>query len=376
VRCSWSGVTLETRLDVFAAALVAVALWAAVTGRWTLVGALLGAGTALKIYPALLFPAFVASLLPQRRFAEALRCLAALLAVAGVACGLAAWMSWGGFLHALQLHAGRGLQVESFAATILAWLDLSGGTMPHTVRLFGARDLAGPFSVHAAAICTLMVPVMALIPLWRAKGSLFDGVAMSLAGIWIASPVLSPQYLVWGLPVFLFVTRPAARWLYLLALAVTRLEYPACYPFIAHLSPPGLWLLTVRNALLVATWITLLRGQGAFARRAILVPAALGVAALFLPAPVRAESGPGYGASFAFGVPAQILSGTRYASSRQATLALFREWLPGPVLLPPSLLSPSAGASPHPDLGREHSPGARRGVTGSARRNLPRRAGP
>jgi hypothetical protein len=43
------GVTLETRLDVFTTALIAVALWAAVTGRWTLAGAMLGAGTALKI---------------------------------------------------------------------------------------------------------------------------------------------------------------------------------------------------------------------------------------------------------------------------------------------------------------------------------------
>ena len=336
------GVTLETRLDVFAAALVAVALWAAVTGRWTLAGALLGAGTALKIYPALLFPAFVAPLLVQRRLRETLQSLLALLAAVTVPCVAAVLVSWTGFLHALQLQSGRGLQVESVAATVLAWLDVFGGSMPHTVRLFGARDLAGSFTAQTAWLCTLAVPVMALLPLWKArkKSLLFDGVAMALAGIWIASPVLSPQYLVWGLPVFLFVTKRAARWLYLLALGVTRVEYPACYPIIAHLSLPGLCILTVRNGLLLATWMVLLRSRGALPRRGILVPAVIVASLLLLPvSPARADSArEPYGASFSFGLPAQFLSGMRYANSRQATFALFREWQPGPVLLPESVL--------------------------------------
>lgn len=93
----------------------------------------------------------------------------------------------------------------------------------------------------------------------QARMLLFDGVATSIAGLWIASPVLSPQYLVWGLPGFLFVSSPTARLLYLLALGATRIEYPACYPFISHLSFSGLVILTIRNGLLLATWAALLR---------------------------------------------------------------------------------------------------------------------
>jgi hypothetical protein len=121
-------------------------------------------------------------------------------------------------------------------------------------------------------MCRLLVPAMALLgalfPWWVARthpaerafpALVFDGVATAMAGIWIASPVLSPQYLVWGLPVFFFASSSAARFLYLLALGVTRIEYPACYPFIAHLELSGLIVLTVRNGLLIATWVALLR---------------------------------------------------------------------------------------------------------------------
>jgi hypothetical protein len=62
------------------------------------------------------------------------------------------------------------------------------------------------------------------------------------------------------------------------------------------------------------------------------------VAVLLLPAPGHADSVSGYGASLSVGLPAQFLSGTRYANSRQATFALSREWQPGPLLLPDGVL--------------------------------------
>ena len=266
------GVTLETRLDVFAAAVVAVALWAALTDRWILAGLLLGAGAAMKVYPALLFPAFLAPLVAQRRHREVLTSLLAFLTVGFFACALPALVSWSGFLHALELQSSRGLQVESVGATAVAWIEVLSGSPLETARQSGARDLVGASAPWVASMCRLLVPAMALLgalfPWWAARtypverrspALLFDGVATAMAGIWIASPVLSPQYLVWGLPIFLFTSSSAARLLYLLALGVTRIEYPACYPFIAHLELSGLIVLTVRNGLLIATWVALLR---------------------------------------------------------------------------------------------------------------------
>ncbi|MFL5312601.1 MAG: glycosyltransferase 87 family protein [Myxococcales bacterium] len=266
------GVTLETRLDVFAAAVVALSLWAAVNDRWILAGVLLGAGAAMKVYPALLFPAFLAPLIAQRRTRDALASVLAFLAAAFFACAAPALVSWSGFLHALELQSGRGLQVESVGATVVGWIEVLTGSPLETVRRSGARDVVGASAPWVASACRLLVPAMALLgallPWWAARRQpderslpalLFDGVATAMAGIWIVSPVLSPQYLVWGLPVFFFASSSAARLLYLFALGVTRIEYPACYPFIAHLELSGLIVLTVRNGLLIATWVALLR---------------------------------------------------------------------------------------------------------------------
>jgi hypothetical protein len=266
------GVTLETRLDVFAAAIVAVALWAAVTDRWALAGALLGAGAALKVYPALLFPAFVAPFVAQRSYREVLTPLLAFLTALLLACALPAWVSWSGFLHALELQSSRGLQIESVGATAVAWIGILTGSTLETAPRFAATDLVGPSAPWVASMCRLLVPAMAMLGAlfaWRAARThpserrrqvlLFDGVATAMAGVWIASPVLSAQYLVWGLPVFLFTSSPTARLLYLFALGVTRIEYPACYPFIAHLELSGLLILTIRNGILIATWVALLR---------------------------------------------------------------------------------------------------------------------
>lgn len=151
-----AGVTLETRLDVFAAAIVAVSLWAAVTERWILAGMLLGAGAAMKVYPGLLLPAFVAPLVAQRRYREVLASLTAFMTVLVLSCLLPVLVSSRGFLHALELQSARGLQIESVGATAVAWIKMITGSPIETARQFGARDLVGASSYrsHRCAVCS------------------------------------------------------------------------------------------------------------------------------------------------------------------------------------------------------------------------------
>src|SRR5439155_12746803 len=183
------GVTLETRLDVFAAAIVAAALLAAVTDRWVLAGVLLGAGAAMKVYPALLFPAFVAPLVAQRGYRKVLDSLATFVATVLLSCVLPALVTWSGFLHALELQSARGLQVESVGATVLAWIEVITGSPLETARQFGARDLVAASAPWIASMCRLLVPAMALLGAllsWRAtrtypaerpsQALIFDGV--------------------------------------------------------------------------------------------------------------------------------------------------------------------------------------------------------
>ena len=187
-----------------------------------------------------------------------------------LACLPAALVSWSGFVHGVELLFARNLQIESVGAMVVAWVQRAAGSLIEAVRAFGARDIVAGSSRLLASVCRLLLLVMVVLGAlltWRrvrerpadSKTLLIDGVATTVAGIWIASPVLSPQYLVWGLPVLLFVSSPTARLSYLCALAVTRIEYPACYPFISHLGLPGLLIVTVRNFLLIATWAALVR---------------------------------------------------------------------------------------------------------------------
>jgi hypothetical protein len=253
------GVTLETRLDVFAAALVALALLAAVRDRWVLAGALLGAGAALKVYPGFLLPVFVVA--ANRRW----RTIGAFVAAVALSC-LPAILGWDGFVQAFQLQSTRGLQVESLGAAALAWQRIVAGAPLEVAARSGARDLVGPASATLALLCRSAVPMMALLAMalcWRTKGLgsrqvFLDGVATAIAGIWIVSPVLSAQFVIWGFPVFLLVSSRPARWLFLCALAANRVEYPALYPFVATLRMPGLIVVTIRDALLLAAFIALL----------------------------------------------------------------------------------------------------------------------
>src|SRR5213079_733994 len=115
-----------------------------------------------------------------------------------LSCVLPALVTWSGFLHALELQSARGLQVESVGATVLAWIEVITGSPLETARQFGARDLV-------AASAPWMALLGALLSWWATRthhpigrpsqALIFDGVATAMAGIWIASPVLSPQYL-------------------------------------------------------------------------------------------------------------------------------------------------------------------------------------
>jgi uncharacterized membrane protein len=259
------GVTLETRLDVFAAAAVAVALWGAAADRWIVAGALLAVGAALKLYPGLLVPAFVAPLFVEGRKREAAATLAAFAGTLCVAVLPPVLLGFSGLVHDMGIHARRGVQIESVAATALAWIRIANGDLLDIVRAFGARDLAGGAAPAIANSCRILVllaalagGVLAALERHVALGQrIVDGTAAALSGIWIASPVLSPQYLVWGLPAFLLVRSAPARVLYLVALALTRIEYPACYFWVARLTPAALVLLSVRNALLVGAFAAL-----------------------------------------------------------------------------------------------------------------------
>jgi hypothetical protein len=249
-------VSLNT-YDAWPAALTVGALAALVYRRGAVAGALLGAAFAAKLYPVVLLPV---ALLHLGRSAAA-RVLAAFAAVAGVL--IVPWiaLSPGGVWDSLDAQLGRGLHAESLAASVLLVGDKLGVYDAHVVRRLHpatTRDLAGDLP-HALGYVTSALALGAVVAVWLAYGrrrELGLAFAATIAGVLAFAKVLSPQYLVWLIPLIPF-GGAAATLLLVVALALAQ----SWYFHYSQLWAVGwpVWPLLARNLLLVAVYALLLR---------------------------------------------------------------------------------------------------------------------
>ena len=267
------GNLVETRFDLALAALLAWTLWAAAAGRFRLAWGLLAAATLLKLVPLALVPAL---LIWQRHRAGARAAwagLAASLAVVAVVVAPFAVASPSGTWDLVQYHLDRPLQVESSGAAYLLGLDALAD-IPITVEnSFGSQGLEGTGPAVIAGISTaILVALLAGIAwtLWiglrRARppgdARLFIAAsAATLVALLAAGKVLSPQFLIWMLPVvFLVAGRygPAAFGIAAGAMLLTMAYFPDRYWDLVALEPFPIALLVLRDtaliALLAACW--------------------------------------------------------------------------------------------------------------------------
>jgi hypothetical protein len=248
-------VSLNT-YDAWPAALTVGALAALVYRRGGLAGALLGAAFAAKLYPIVLLPL---ALLQLGR-ASAARVLAAFAAVAGVL--IVPWiaLSPGGVWDSLDAQLGRGLHAESLAASVLLAGDKLGVYDAHVVRRLhpaATRDLVGD-APHALGYVTSGLALLAVVAVWVAYARRRElGVAFvaAVAGALAFAKVLSPQYLLWLIPLIPF-GGAVATVLLVVALALAQSWY-FHYPQLWAVGWP-VWPLLARNLVLVALYALLL----------------------------------------------------------------------------------------------------------------------
>ena len=230
---------------------------------------LLALATGIKLWPALLVPGLVARARGRGRFVTVLLGAGFVLAGSTVALG-----GWSRLVSPLRYQAHRGLQIESVAATpVMVARSIRAGSWSVDYSRFKSFDVSGPwvpaFLVVSAALTILLG--LFLVVAWlralrgRRRLSVDALVWLSLAGTLgfvVASKVLSPQYLLWVLPMvavgLILVTDTYGRLVWwglalLGATALTQLVYPLLYRPLVEAGPGLGWatlVLAVRNLLL------------------------------------------------------------------------------------------------------------------------------
>jgi hypothetical protein len=173
-----------------------------------------------------------------------------------------------GLLASLSGQASRPLQIESLGAGLLIAAHHAVGLSVAVGSSHGSQNLTGPAAdTLALAQSVLQVVAVVLVWVWFARGRATDdrflqaGAAAVTAFVALGK-VLSPQFLVWLLPLVPLVRGKrglAVGGLLALALGLTQLWFPYRYLEYAYgLDPVSSWLVLSRDLVLLGLAAVLL----------------------------------------------------------------------------------------------------------------------
>jgi Glycosyltransferase family 87 len=279
------------RFDIWPAAATAAGLAAAMRSRYRLGGAFVGLGAAAKIYPVLLVPVFMITAARRRGAREGVLSAAAAVGAATAVFVPFAVMSFSGTWEAVRVQFQGGLQIESFASSLLVVtshlgkrLESLGLPPPSTLTNRAiehgiSRSVLVGSGVDTTAVVINILLAVVLLWLWLRvarngadpREDLVRYAAATVATVLVLGSVLSPQYLIWLLPLVPLVggKRGAmATVTFALAALLTRFWFPAGYiDYENGLDAGPATLLVTRNLALLATALVLLLPGNPFPSR-------------------------------------------------------------------------------------------------------------
>ncbi len=262
------GSVILTRFDLWPAMLASFALAALVHDRLRLGHGLLGVAVAAKLYPGVLLPLALAYVWRRRGRREALVCGGVFAAVVVAAYLPFVAIAPGEVASSVGQQLSRPLQLESLgSAVLLAAHDLFG--LDVEIRSsHGSQNLAGTLAM-LVGIALSVAQVAVLLWLWvafaRARRTpspyeLAVAAAAAVTAFVALGKVLSPQFLVWLVPLVPLARRLGATALLAVALVLTQLWFPYRYWDLAELDPAVAWLVLARDLVLVALLALLAQG--------------------------------------------------------------------------------------------------------------------
>jgi Glycosyltransferase family 87 len=255
------------RYDLWPALLLVGSLLGLLLSRAATGGTLLGTLFAAKLFAPIALPLTAIRLWRTSGERALVRATAAFVLVSLLAFGYFALTAFGGLGFSLKTQLQRHLQTESLGASLLFAADRLG--IYHTRMISGAPgslDLGGTVADTVGVLTTVVaigaVLAVAAVCARRELASEDFVVAFvaTVAGFIAFAKVLSPQYLVWLVPLVPLVrgrTGAFASALLLTCLVLTQVEN---YGFTGlHVATWAIWTILIRNVALVALYAQLLR---------------------------------------------------------------------------------------------------------------------
>jgi uncharacterized membrane protein len=260
------GSVVLTRYDYWPAALVAASLAAFAFRRSKLGFGVLALAVTAKIYPLVLLP--LALLLVRRRegMREAVAGLAVFTAVIALVVIPFLVIDAGGLVESVKGQLERPLQIESLGSAVLLAAHQLGWYEVTVVHGSGSQNLGGSLpdtfaGIHGVAQVAAVAGAWALFAVGaRTRGAFLAASAATVVGFVAFAKVLSPQFLIWLIPLVPLVLGRIgviATTLLAVALVTTQLFFPYRYWDVVSLEN-STWLVFVRDVLLVALFAVLL----------------------------------------------------------------------------------------------------------------------
>ena len=255
------GSVLLSRYDLWPAALAAGAIAALAAGRLRLGSGLLALGAVTKLYPVVVLPLVLVEAWRRGGRREAMRCGLVFAGVAAAVIGPFVALSPGGTRWTLSRQLTRPLQLESLGSSFLLAAHQAFGLGITMKSGAGSQNLVGTLPDVLATLQSALLAAV-LIGLWIAYARGPGGAerlvrysAATVVAFVTVGKVLSPQYLIWLIPLVPLVRGRrglAASALLLVAFAVTQVWFPFRYWDLAlHFDPLASWLVPLRDLLLV-----------------------------------------------------------------------------------------------------------------------------
>jgi Glycosyltransferase family 87 len=235
------------RFDLVPMLFILAAVLARDRGRSAAWSGLLSIGVAIKVFPLFLYPALL-------RGERNLRRVLVTGAIPLLLCAGAVIVMGDEFGSAITYHTERTLQVESLGASVFGVAHVLGVPGIATGVGHGGFEISAS-GATAARWISVVLGVVGYLWLawagWRSRATNFELASALLALLVVFAPVLSPQFLLWLLPVSACAYGLAKENLVLLAaILFTQIELQH-YDGVDDLGASFVWPLAVRNVLLL-----------------------------------------------------------------------------------------------------------------------------